>query len=68
MALTFDIHNGSCSDLVNCIYHICAWPLSSFCGCTGQFVSYLVTNPEDRFSRDVAHIIKMSDDGNTFFL
>ena len=24
---------------------------SSFCGCAGQFVSYLVANPEDRFSR-----------------
>ena len=31
-------------------------------------MSYLVANPEDRFSRDVAHIIKMSDDGNTFLL
>ena len=30
-------------------------PLASFCGCTGQFESYLVTNPEDRFSLDEAH-------------
>ena len=27
-------------------------PLPSFCGCAGRFVSYLVGNPEDRFSRD----------------
>ena len=32
-------------------------PLPSFCGCAGRFVSYLVTNPEDRFSRDEAHMI-----------
>ena len=27
-------------------------PLSSFCGCAGRLVSYLVANPEDRFSHD----------------
>ena len=32
-------------------------PLHSFCGCTGRFVSYLVANPEDKFSRDLAHIM-----------
>ena len=26
--------------------------LASFCGCAGRFVSYLVGNPEDRFSRE----------------
>ena len=31
-------------------------PLSSFCGSTGRFESTLVGNPEDRFSRDEAHI------------
>ena len=31
-------------------------PLASFCCCAGQFESYLVGNPEDRFSRDEAHI------------
>ena len=31
-------------------------PLASFCGCTGQFESYLVETPEDRFSRDEAYI------------
>ena len=31
--------------------------LACFCGCAGRFVSYLVANPEDRFSRDEAHII-----------
>ena len=29
----------------------------SFCGCAGRFVSYLVANPEDGFSRDKAHMI-----------
>ena len=29
--------------------------LASFCGRTDRFVSYLVANPEDSFSRDVAH-------------
>ena len=31
-------------------------PLASFCGCVGQFVSYLLENPKDRFSRDEAQI------------
>ena len=31
-------------------------PLTTFCGCTDQFVSDLVGNPEDRFSHDEAHI------------
>ena len=31
-------------------------PLPSFCGCSGQFESTLVENPEDRFSCDVARI------------
>ena len=33
--------------------------LAGHCGCAGPFESYLVTNPEDRFSREVAHIILM---------
>ena len=32
-------------------------PLPSFCGSAGRFESYLVENPEDRFSRDVAHLL-----------
>ena len=32
-------------------------PLAIFYGCAGQFVSYLVANPEDRFSRDEAQIL-----------
>ena len=32
-------------------------PLSCFCGCAGQFESYLVANTEDRFSRNKAHIV-----------
>ena len=31
--------------------------LASLCGCAGRFESYLVANPEDRFSRDEAHIV-----------
>ena len=31
--------------------------LALFCDCTGRFVSDLVGNPEDRFSRVAAHII-----------
>ena len=32
-------------------------PLPSFCGCTGRFVSYLVANPEHRFSCDKAQCL-----------
>ena len=32
-------------------------PLAIFCGCRARFVSDLVGNPEDRFSRIGAHII-----------
>ena len=32
--------------------------LPSFCGCAGQFESYLVENPKGRFSCDEAHIIQ----------
>ena len=32
--------------------------LASLCSWADQFVSYLVGNPEDRFSHDEAHIIK----------
>ena len=31
-------------------------PLASRCNLAGQLRSYLVGNPEDRFSRDVAHL------------
>ena len=30
--------------------------LASFCDCAGRFESYLVGDPEGRFSRDVAQI------------
>ena len=30
--------------------------LASFCGCAGQFEPTLVAHPEDRFSRDKAHL------------
>ena len=32
-------------------------PLASLCSCAGRFVSYLVANPDDRFSCGAAHII-----------
>ena len=32
-------------------------PLAIFCGCTARFVLDLVGIPEDRFSRDAAHLI-----------
>ena len=32
------------------------WLLASLCSRADWFKSYLVGNPEDRFSRDVAHI------------
>ena len=32
-------------------------PLASFGGCAGRFESYLVENPKDRFSDDVAHLM-----------
>ena len=34
--------------------------LACFCDCTGQFVSDLVGNPEDRFSRVEAQMIHMA--------
>ena len=38
-------------------FYICNFmPLDSFWSRAGQFESYLVANPEDSFSRDVAHI------------
>ena len=35
-------------------------PLAILCGCTARFVSYLVGNPEDRFSHNEAHMPKSS--------
>ena len=32
-------------------------PLTSFCDCADRFESALVANPEDRFSRDEAHMV-----------
>ena len=34
--------------------------LASFCGCAGRFVSYLVANPQDRFSCNEAHLCLMA--------
>ena len=32
--------------------------LASLCSWAGQFEYYLIANPEDRFSRDEAHILR----------
>ena len=34
-------------------------PRTIFCGCTARFVWDLVGNPEDRFSRNAAHIMML---------
>ena len=36
--------------------------LARFCDCTGRFMSDLVGNPEDRFSRVAAHLILVDDE------
>ena len=36
-------------------------PLAVFCGCTAQFVSDLVRNPEDRFSHNEAHFFLFAE-------
>ena len=35
-------------------------PLASLCGCAERFESYLVENPEDRFSRDEVQLFSLS--------
>ena len=35
-------------------------PLAIFCGCAARFLSDLVGNPEDRFSRNAAHKLHVS--------
>ena len=46
-----------CLDSITSSFYIWNFkPLASFCSWAGRFESYLVTNPEDRFSRDVAQI------------
>ena len=55
--------------VVRCLDSFYIWyfkPLASFCGCAGRFVSYLVENPEDRFSRDVAYLIMSSKLRNAY--
>ena len=42
--------------------------VASLCGCAGRFECYLVENPEDRFSRDEAHIQCHERVGNTSFV
>ena len=34
--------------------------LANFCGCAGRFESYLVKNPEDKFSRDKTRLVQVS--------
>ena len=46
-----------CLDSTVSSFYICNFvSLASFCGCTGWFESYLVANPEDRFSCEEAHL------------
>ena len=52
---------GSIIPLVYVVYIRNFKPLPSFCGCAGPFVSYLVANFEDRFSRDEAQVIHDND-------
>ena len=54
------LYNTSCFYIRNCK------PLPSFLGCAGRFVSYLVANPEDRFSRDEAQINTARSSSNLF--
>ena len=54
-----DQHSLSSTFVVRCLDSIIIRnfkPLASFCGSAGWFESYLVINPEDRFSHDEAHI------------
>ena len=39
-------------------------PLACFCSCADQFESYLIENPEDRFSRDEFHLKSSFDKQN----
>ena len=53
MISTFVVHSLDSIIPVDAIYKISR--LASFCSLAGQFESYLVANPKDRFSHDVAH-------------
>ena len=47
----------------------CIWnlkPLAGLCSWAGRFESYLVENPEDRFSRDEAQLIPCDMDEWSF--
>ena len=47
-----------CLDSIISVVSICEISrLASLRSWAGQFESYLVANPEDRFTRDVAHLI-----------
>ena len=47
-----------CLDSISLSFYIQNFKaLASFCGCAGRFESYLVENPEDRFSHDEAHLL-----------
>ena len=48
--MSLDIEKSFISDCKNCKL------LASFYGCADRFESYVVENPEDRFSRDAAHL------------
>ena len=49
-----------CLDSISSFYIWNFKPLASFCSCAGRFESYLVANPEDRFSHDKAHTVELT--------
>ena len=53
---TFVVHCLDTRSIKSSFYTCNFMTLASFCSWAGQFESYLVANPDDRFSRDEAHI------------
>ena len=54
---TFVVHCLNSTIDISSFYIRSFKPLANFCGCAGRIVSYLLANPEDRFSRDEAHVL-----------
>ena len=51
-------HRSACTSTY--LYFVIQKTLAGFCSGAGRFESYLVRNPEDKFSRDMAHFIPKS--------
>ena len=43
-------------------------PLAIFCGCTARFVAGLVGNPEDSFSHNEAHMVKLQKQNKNYLV